>query len=256
MAYESIISDLWNKYQYWNDSQKSQLYGNNPPPNQKYAGSVWKHAWESRDEGVYIISPGRASFETTDGRHFTLIKDYHPQAWNIFRSVYLEAFESKLFRFEIPIENELIEMSDGNVWSFTASQFPNSDAGIDPNEHYFQNIVSADIEELIDAIAVYSKTFYKVTQQFGTEMTRRVYCSEFRWKNDEGFYWRRPDEETYNEAYNFSLRHGLALAKLTLLFGKVDLAMAKSSNMMSIASDTALANNQSVLSLAKERWKI
>lgn len=259
MAYESIISELWNKYQYWTDSQKSQLYGNNPPPNRKY-GDVWKHAWENREEGVYILSPGRASFETADGRHSTLIKDYHPQAWNIFRGVYLKAFESKLFRVEIPIENQLVEMSDGNVWSFTASQFPDSDIGVDCYTHYSKSFSQENAEEILDSVANYSKTFYQVTQEFGTEMSRRIFCSEFRWKNDSGFYWRRPDEETYNEPHNFCVRHGLALLKLTIDLGRTNLAASKTIASLTETTDQTanvlLLDTQSILNSAKEKWKV
>jgi hypothetical protein len=252
MAYESIVSELWNKYQYWNDSQKLQLYGNNPPPNQKY-GNVWKHAWETRDEGVYIISPDRVSLETNDGRHYTLVKKYHPQAWNIFRAVYLNAFESKQFRFEIPVENELIEMSDGNVWSFTVSQFPDSDVGVDCYTHYSNSFTQENLEDILDSVAVYSKTFYQVTQQFGSDMSRRIYCPEFRWKNDTGFYWRRPDEETYDETYSFSIRHGLASLKVTLSSGKPN-SIIKKSETTDQASNTL--DVQSVTASAKEKWKL
>lgn len=264
MNKEEILTVLTNKWQEWTDEKLEEFYGNRPPPNKEMA--KWRWGWETTSDGIFLLYKNcrinqKIIFERNDGMIYTLRPKINENYWNVIRQIYVDSKLNNNYNInvEIPISCEAIDMYVDNrvqTWEYMITSAPNDTVGrsghsdfLDPTNLQNENFLF----ELIDEIAHYAKLFLDATTKYDVGMPESVFCSENRWVNNSGVYWRHATGNLgsdFDTSYNRAKAFGISVLKLLYIPNYNGSRKAIGLPPLSETQVTDIING------AKEKWKI
>jgi hypothetical protein len=240
---------LKDRLQYWTEERKNEFYSM-PPPNKKY-GESWHWVWEDTELGKLYIHKkfNRTSIEVVlegnDNRFYSLNNEFGKNDWNIFREVYVESVLQNNFRFEVPIDHQIVNI-DGVDWSYTITQAPFGSIGVDTYQDVFENIEDINyMSRLVEQTEQVAKCIYNVTQRYNEGMSPQVFCGAVRRKNETGHYFKVPGN--YTETYSTAMITGLALFKILNV---------KKYNLFRQMHGLEPLDAEQFVTMAKQRWTL
>lgn len=254
MLYEQELLHLIEKLDYWTKERiQNFFYAGFAPTNQKY-GTDWSQVWEETDLGSILIhNRFKRQYREIilygkDSKLYKLNEYYGEHDWDIWRELYLKAFETQEFRLEVPIYHQLIPVNGVN-WSFTVSMPPTGELGTNVYDTWMDTPnVNEFLNQLVLDIGILANHLKPIVEKYNVGMSARTFCPIISWTNSGGQYFMEPGD--YTMSHTEAVRHGIAMAKIA---HNKKLGIFTGLFTQNILAGEANVDN--VIDLIKERWK-